>query len=223
MGISWHRLIQKVEQKHLAWRALQDVRPSDNETYVLVHIINRNGQLIGYDTIGATHRKIPATSRPILANRPVHQIPENRLAPPSQPQRRPTPLRFPRGAFSSRKSEARTWINRTGILAMRRRRHGFEFLAGAIAGIRVPEAGQGLDDFIVAFQSLALRIGCERPAHIRTLVPVQAQPREVLHDRIGKMRSRTGRVDIFHAQHKPAPCRTDREPAQEKRPGVPQM
>jgi hypothetical protein len=117
--------------------------------------------------------------------------------------------------FFRGKPAAGSGIGRAGIADLGRAGQGPEFPAGAETGIGEVlgrEMGQGRP---VGRAAAALGRGF--------LVPIQAQPGQVLADLLGLAGPAAGRVQVFQAQNQPPPGPARLQPGQPEGPGIAQV
>ncbi len=100
---------------------------------------------------------------------------------------------------------------------------GQPLMAAAPAGVDIPLGLEPPEGRLIEGGTLPLAVGAVGPSHGVALVPVQAQPAQVLHQQLAPGRPGAVRVQVLHPQHQTGPGSPGVQPGQQKGKCVPQV
>src|SRR5262249_35088223 len=110
-------------------------------------------------------------------------------------------LHLPRVTFRS----ARSRVNRLVIIfRVRRASGGLDVFARTRARINEAAGDQFIQRGSIEFVAFTLVVGCEWPAGVRALLPLEAEPFQVLDHPADELRFATGAVEVFVPQNQSA-------------------
>jgi len=96
-------------------------------------------------------------------------------------------------------------INRLVLAGVRGLESAQDVLAGAGAGIDEAACEELVEGRVVRLAALALRVGAGLSATVRALLPLEAEPAQVLDHGGHKLRTAAGVVEVFIPQNQRAP------------------
>ena len=95
-----------------------------------------------------------------------------------------------------------------------------QLLLRAEAEIGLAFLHQSLGVLAIQLEAIALAIGCVRAADIGTLVPIDAEPLEIVEKLVLEARLAARKIGVLDAQHHDAAGLTGKEPVEERSAGV---
>ncbi len=166
----------------------EDVLPSQDVRNAHVIVIHHHREQVRREAV-RLHQHEVIEQRVLERHLPANQVgpPHTPLVRHAEAQGLGPALRVAARALLGREAKAGAIIlgrqpRGLHLLATRR-----EFLRGTVARIRDPPRHQFLRHLSVARQLLRLEVGTMRPAHLRPLVPVNAEPAQAVENVGGEL------------------------------------
>jgi len=208
-----HGNLQQPRQRDLARRRGEQVNPPDDVGDAIGGVVHDHRELVGEEAVGTPADDVAGDLRHALDELAVEPVTDrDRRCGHPYAHRRPAPgggSGVPLGG-----AQTRTGAGVAAAAGVRRRGEG-EVPARAVAAVGVPRPGQLLERLAVG--AVAGRLRC------RLLIPVEAEPAQVVADRGGPGRPAPLPVEVIHPkQHPPAPT-AHVQPRQERRARIAQV
>ena len=131
-----------------------------------------------------------------------------------------TSIRAKRIALAGCLGHPTTAINEPSALLLRTFTFRLDLLAGRIVVIREASCKQLCHGLLVARSTRRLKVGRERTVHIRTLVPIEAEPPKPVKDRLERSLDVALAVGIVNPHYELTPVVPREEPVEERRPNT---
>ena len=212
MGVFRVREAQQRLQIHLPGRRAEQVCTPYHLIDPGQRVIHGDGQLVNIDPVGPAHHKISTVSGQIL--------PVSALDPVIHCPRLIGHTHTPGGCSAEGGLLRVAQIPAGAGIYIGAIRHmggidAVELAAGAVAGVKQPHSLQLFKVLPVDFAALALGLGL--------LIPVKAQPLQILPENFRVFRAGALGVQILHPQHHMPPCLSHAEPGHQCREHIAQM
>jgi hypothetical protein len=199
-------------QKHLPGRARDQILASQDVRDLHGDVVAHDRQMVRECAISTPNHEITDAGLHVLANSRMNLVIEAVLA-----RWHPNPNRS-RSIWMSCSVRARSRI--TNLEPMRGARRVLNRLEDVFSAARTRVRLELRQHLFVCFGPFRLPVWSERATHIRSLIPIQAQPLEVKQDRFFRPNPNPCKINILDPQHELPVQRSNLQPSQQRRPSI---